>query len=154
VNLRTYLISAVLSLATTAVAWGFDYARYQATDLDNVIEMGRPKSGADIYPGRPLKITVALMSYPEPCNATFLKKSMIMIGVPKDQVDAAQITSCIKVRSAKGKVQSLFIQDRVAAFLPKEVRPGSYVTLFAIDMYANPDGLGLLVNEFSPGGSP
>jgi hypothetical protein len=60
-------------------------------------------------------MTVTLISYAEPCNAAFLKKAMVMTSIPKAKVDAISVTSCIRVRSAKGKAQSIFIQDKVAA---------------------------------------
>jgi hypothetical protein len=66
-------------------------------------------------------------------------------------VEATPITRCVKVRSAKGKVQSVFIQDKVAEFLPKEVPLGSKLMLFVIHLYTDPDEPGLLINEFSIG---
>ena len=103
-NLRTHLMAAALSLAATAVAWGFDYGRYQAADLDSVITERRPSAGADIHPVLPLRMTVALVSYATACDTALLKKAMIAAAIPREQVEAGQITSCIKVRSAKGQV--------------------------------------------------
>jgi hypothetical protein len=150
-NLRACLMAAALSLAATALAWGFDYGRYQAADLDNVIAELRPNAGVDIYPVVPLRMTVALTSYATACDTVLLKKAMIAAAIPRDQVEAGQITSCIKVRSAKGQVVPLFIQDKVAAFLPKEVPLGSQVTFFVVHVFTGTDGPGLLVNEFSTG---
>jgi hypothetical protein len=153
---RTFLIAAMLPLmAATGLSvsesFGFDYGRYQAADLDDIIAQKRPATGADVFRALPYRMTVTLSSYAEPCNATFLKRSMIMVAIPKAQVDATPITRCIKVRSAKGKVQSVFIQDKVAEFLPREVPLGSKLMLFAIHLYTDPDGPGLLINEFSTG---
>lgn len=128
----------------------FDHARYKAADLDEVIGLARPEIGADIYPVLPLKIAVALISYGEPCNTGFLKQSMFMMG-QKDVVENVPITSCIKVRSAKGKTVPLYIQDRVAEFLPKEVPLGRMVALYVSQVYISPDGPALLVNDFSVG---
>jgi hypothetical protein len=132
-----------------ASAWGFDYARYQETDLDALLAQPRPRSGVDIDRGRPLQLKVTLVSYAESCQTTLLKKTMIVAGIPKDQVDALQVAGCIRVRSANGKELRLFIQDVVSAFLPREVPLGSPVTLFASDVFTSPEGPGLLVNEFS-----
>ena len=151
--MRTYLMAAVLSLAATAVSWGFDYGRYPAADLDDVLAEKRPSAGADIHPIPPLRLTVTLASYGEPCDAAFLKKSMLMAGIAKDRVDTMPVISCVKVRSAKGKVVTVFIQDPVAASLPKEVPLGRKVSLFAIHVFTTPDGPGLLVNEFFAGGA-
>jgi hypothetical protein len=49
--LRANLIAALLSLMATAAAWSFDYNRYQAVDLDEIIAKERPETGADILPG-------------------------------------------------------------------------------------------------------
>jgi hypothetical protein len=130
-------------------AHGFDYSRYQAADLDEIIEQPRPKSGADILAEARLKIIGTLMAYGEPCNTGFLKKAMSMGGIPQPSVDAVAITQCIKLRSARGKEVRLFIQDKVAEFLPKEIRIGDAVTLFVLRVFNHADGPGLLVNEFS-----
>jgi hypothetical protein len=74
-----------------------------------------------------------------------------MVRVPEDAVDRFSVTRCITVRSAKGRSLQLFIQDQVAAYLPKEVPIGSAITLFAINVYSTPDGPKILVNEFSAG---
>jgi hypothetical protein len=144
-------MAAALSLAATAAAWGFDFARYQEADLDDLLEAKRPKSGADIYPAPPYKITVDLVSYGERCSAAYLKTAMRMGGAPRGQVDALPVNSCVKIRSARGKVQPVFIQDQVAEFLPKEVPLGSKVILYVIHVYTQPDGPGFLVNEFVTG---
>jgi Peptidase family M23 len=151
--LRKHLIAAMLSLAATAVAWSFDYGRYPAVDLDDLLAQRRPSTGADIPHIPPLRLTVELISYAEPCEAAFLKQAMLTSGVPKDRVDAMPVITCIKIRSAKGNVLTAFIQDPVAASLPKEVPLGSKVMLFAIHVYTMRDGPGLLVNEFFAGDS-
>jgi hypothetical protein len=148
--LRIHLMTAALSLAATVAAWGFDYGRYQAADLDDLLAQKRPGAGIDIY-GPPLRITVALESYAQSCNTALLKKAMIAAAVPRERVEAGQIGGCIKVRSTKGQVATLFIQDKVAAFLPNEVPLKSQVTFFVMHVFTGPDGPGLLVNEFSAG---
>jgi hypothetical protein len=45
---------------------------------------------------------------------------------------------CIKLRTAKGKVASLFIQDAVAEFLPKEVPLDGAVTLYVLRVFHTP----------------
>ena len=137
-------------------AWGFDYTRYQATDLDALMAQPRPRTGVDLYPARPLKLKVTLASYPEPCQSGLLTRTMITAGIPKNQVDTLQVSGCIKVRSAGGKELRIFIQDVVASFLPRQVPLGASVNLFAIHVFTSPEGPGLLVNEFSTddGGNP
>ena len=138
----------MVALFVSPPAWGFDFARYETTDLDTLLTQPLPRSGVDIYPARPLKLRVTLASYGEGCQTGLLKKTMITAGIPKDQVDALKVTRCIKVHSTKGTNLRLFIQDEVSNFLPKEVRLGSPVTFFTIHVFTSPEGPGLLVNEF------
>jgi murein DD-endopeptidase MepM/ murein hydrolase activator NlpD len=140
--------AALVVLLGSSSASAFDYARYQATDLDALMAEPRPRAGVDLYPARPLKLAVTLVSYPKACETRDLKKFMITAGIPKDQADTLQATQCIKVRSAGGKELLLFVQDKVADFLPKEVPLAGPVTLFAIHLFTAPGGPGLLVNEF------
>jgi hypothetical protein len=142
-------VAATVLLVGSSSAWGFDYARYEATDLDALLAQRRPQVGVDLYPGRPLKLTVTLASYAAPCQTALLTKTLIMAGIAKDRVDGLQAAGCIKVRSAKGKELRMFIQDVVSSFLPREVPLGSPVTLFAIHVFTSPEGPGLLVNEYS-----
>lgn len=128
---------------------GFDYSRYRATDLDEVMEQRRPDAGVDIHPALPLKVTAALTSYAEPCDAGLLKRAMIAAAIPKAAVDAAPVSRCISVRTAKGRSLPVYIQDPVAAFLPKEVPLGSAVIFYVIHVFTGPTGPGLLVNEFT-----
>ena len=137
------------SFVCVRAAQGFDYARYQPVDLDELIARKRPADGADLYRAVPMKITVRPAAYGEPCPVGFLKKTMQMMGSPLD--GAVAITRCVNVRSAKNKVVPLFVQDRVAEFLPKEVPIGSVLTLYVVHMFTTSDQVGLLVNEFSAG---
>jgi hypothetical protein len=125
-------------------AFGFDYARYEPTDLDALLTQNRPRAGFDTFPARAVKLEVTLAAYAEPCQTGLLSRVMTMVGVTVN----AQISRCIKVRSAKGAQLSVFIQDQVSDFLPKEVPLGHRLTLFAVHLYATPEGPGLLVNEF------
>jgi hypothetical protein len=145
---RASNIAALAVLLCAAPAWAFDYTRYEATDLDALLAQPRPRSGVDIYRAQPFKLKVTLVSYAEGCLTSLLDKSMIKAGVPKAQVVALQVTSCIMVRSVQGKELRMFIQDVVASFLPKEVPLGSPVTLLAIHVFTTAEGPGLLVNEF------
>ena len=147
-------LAAALLLGGALPAWAFDYARYQVTDLDQLMAQKRPKAGVDLYPARPMKLKVALAGYAEGCESGLLKRSMVMAEIPKDQVDALAISRCIKIRSPKGKELKIFIQDVVADFLPKEVPLGSSITLYAVHLFTSPKGPGLLVNEFSTGDAP
>jgi hypothetical protein len=128
-------------------AFGFDFDRYKAADLDALLAQHRPREGLDIFPPRALKLDAALVSYAEPCPTGLLSKAMTMAGVTVN----ATISRCIRVRSAKGKQLRVFIQDQVSDFLRKEIPLGHHLTPFAVHLYTTPEGPGLLVNEFKSG---
>src|SRR5262249_28483463 len=111
---------AVVALWASA-AWGFDHDRYQATDLDEFMGRKLPQAGVDIYPAPRMNLAATLVSYGQECDTTALKRMMATVGVTY----TASITRCISVRSAGGKLVTVFIQDKVAEHLPKEVPLGS-----------------------------
>jgi hypothetical protein len=144
---RLRLALGLVALVATP-AFAFDFARYQPTDLDDILARPRPKTGLDLYSAKPFRLEVKLVSYEETCAVQTIPLAMRMLGFAKEQIDGVQATRCIKVRSARGKEAVLFIQDVVRAYLPREVPLGSPLTLFAIHLFTAPEGPGLLVNEF------
>jgi hypothetical protein len=152
--LKLASVAALVVMVGFRPAFGFDFARYGATDLDVLMAQRRPSSGMDIYPARPLKLRVALVNYGEGCESALLKKAMVAAGVAKyGDALPVTVTQCITVRSGQGHELRMFIQDVVSAFLPKEVRLGSMVTFYAIHVFTAPEGPGLLVNEFLTDGA-
>ena len=147
---------AALLLVSNAQALGFDFARYQAADLDAILAQRRPQSGVDLHRGEPLKLAVTLVAHGAACETGMLKRAMIASGIPKAAIDPVPMTRCINVRSAKGAVVSLFVQDPLVPSLQSEVAVGQPVTLFVIHVFTGRDGPGLLVNEFRAenGGTP
>jgi murein DD-endopeptidase MepM/ murein hydrolase activator NlpD len=147
-SLLAAFVLAIGLAVPQAVRAEFNFARYKETDFDELLARRRPTSGLDIVPALPLKLDVTLASYGGPCEVSALKRSMLMGGMSKDDIDASQISSCIRVRSAKGRELEVFIQDVVNGFLPNEVPIGSKLSIYAIHVYTTPQGPGLLVNEF------
>jgi len=144
---RVHLAIGLVALVATP-AFTFDFARYQAADLDDILAQRRPQTGLDLNGAKPLRLEVKLVSYGETCAVQTIPLAMTMLAFSKEQIDSVQATRCIKVRSAKGKEALLFIQDVVRAHLPGEVPLGGPLTLFAIHLFTTPEGPGLLVNEF------
>jgi hypothetical protein len=138
-------------LCGMASAQTFNYAGYRAAELDDLLGLPRPKDGVTVFSPTALRVVATLSAYGTPCATGALKKFMLMSGISKDRIDGTPITTCIQVRSKKGKAASLFIQDAVAEALPKEVSLGSAVTLYVSKVFLASDGPGLLVNEFSAG---
>jgi hypothetical protein len=146
--LVSVLLLAVLNAIPNAAHAEFNFARYQETDLDEFLARKRPATGPDVYPMSPVKLDVTLTSLGGPCASGSLKRSLLMSGMPKQDVDGLQATNCITVRSARGRELKVFIQDVVYGFLPQEVPVGDKLSLYAIHVYTSPEGPGLLVNEF------
>jgi hypothetical protein len=147
-----WLVSALLLVVFNAVPEAaraeFNFARYEETDLDELLARRRPASGRDVYPMSPMKLDVTLASHGGPCPSQDFKRSLVTSGMPKQDADGLQVTNCITVRSAGGRELKVFIQDVVYGFLPQEVPVGDKLSLYAIHIYTSPEGPGLLANEF------
>jgi len=146
--LAALLLTVVSYSIPDAARAEFNFARYKETDLDEFLARRRTASGLDVVPALPLKFDVTLASHGRPCEVSTLKRSMRMGGMSRKDIDESQISSCIRVRSAKGQELEVFIQDVVNGFLPDEVAIGDKMSIFVIHVYTVPQGPGLLVNEF------
>jgi hypothetical protein len=131
-------------------ASGFDYDSYRAADLD---ALAAPKPalglGVDVVPAQSVRLEITLVSQAASCPSKVAKWAMRTAGIAKDTVASTPVTQCIKVKSAKGRTYSIFIQDALADSLAKEVQPGAKLTLYASLVYSAQRGPGLVVNAFS-----
>lgn len=141
-------IGFLVFLAAPAAGWAFNFDRYKPGDLDELLSEQRPASGNKVLAPQKLNIEVTLVSYAVSCNAGFLKRTMIMLGVPREVVAGVAITKCIKVKSPKGQTASMYVQDTVAEYLPGEVPLGSVINVYGDYLFLGKDGPGILVNEF------
>jgi murein DD-endopeptidase MepM/ murein hydrolase activator NlpD len=146
---RILLVTSIFLLLAEGAA-AFDPARYQPADLD-VISARKPPAGrgVDVFPARAYRFDVTLVSQATPCKTDFLKWAMQISGIEQSQVQSIPISRCIKVRSAKGKVLSVFIQDVLTESLEKEVPQDGKLTLYATLIYYGQEGPGVIVNEFT-----
>ncbi|MEH2612845.1 murein DD-endopeptidase MepM/ murein hydrolase activator NlpD [Bradyrhizobium sp. AZCC 1693] len=135
-------------LAADAAA--FDYDRYKPADID-VISARKPPSGmgVDVFPVQSYRFEVTLAAQATPCAINFLKWAMVTSGIPKDFLERAPISRCIQVKSAKGKLFTMYVQDVLTEHLEKEVPLGGKLTLYAALIYFDQKGPGIVVNEFS-----
>ncbi|GLH81154.1 hypothetical protein SSBR45G_60630 [Bradyrhizobium sp. SSBR45G] len=140
------VVLAFAVMVGSPAAAEFNYARYQEASLDELLALPRPANGVDIKAGAPLKLEVTLVNAGGSCETGFLRRAMTMTGF--DRTGAIGISNCITVRSAKGKQLKVFVQDIVYGFLPREVKVGGRLTLYAVHVYTSAEGPGLLVNEF------
>lgn len=137
---------ALLGAPLASSAFNFD--QYKPGSLDELLAQQRPDSGTQVLTPQKLNMEVILVSYAESCNTVFLKNTLVMLGVPKDVVAGVPISKCIKVKSSKGQIASLYVQDAVAEYLPDEVPLGSRFNIYSDFMFLSKDGPGILVNEF------
>lgn len=135
-------------LAVPAARGAFDYAQYGPGDLDEILAHPRPETGTKVLGPQKFTFEVALVSYARGCDAGFLKRTMIMGGAPREAVDALPVSKCITVKTASGQTASMYIQDHVAEYLPKEVPLGSTFRVFCDFLFLSKDGPGILLNEF------
>ncbi len=145
------LLVGTFAFFFTLSAWAFDYAQYKTGDLDEILNQKRPDSDVKVLAPQKLRFEVTLVAYAENCNTGFLKRTMVMLGASKEAVDRVPISKCIKVKSAKGRTASLYIQDSVSEFLPKEVSLGRKITVFSDYLFVGKDGPGILLNEYQNG---
>jgi Peptidase family M23 len=144
------LAGILLILLGPATAAAFDYAKYQPVDLDAMAARQAPSgSGVDVYPVKNYRFDVTLVTQSAPCPDNFLKWAMLTSGIPKDWIDRVPINHCIQVKSAKGKLMSMFIQDALTDSLAKEVPQGGKMTLFVMLVYYGQSGPGIVINEFN-----
>lgn len=133
---------------TISTAYGFDFDRYKQGDLDELLQIHKSEKEVKVVTPQKIRIRVKLSGYGQTCNTGFLKRAMIMVGAPKEFVAQTPISKCINVKSAKGVTTSLFIQDKVAEYLPREVKLGESIDVFCDFLYVGKTGPGLVVNEF------
>jgi hypothetical protein len=131
-----------------SVAHSFDFNQYKQGSLDELLQLPKPATGVDLVAPQKLRFRVVLANYGQACSTGFLKRAMIMLGATKEDVEQTAITKCITVMSEKGSTASLFIQDGVAEYLPKEVKLGQRIDIFCDFLFVGSGGPGLLVNEF------
>ena len=151
----TYLIATTflffMPFTVTAEGQQNHWDQYILSDIDKVVEQDslEDEGGLKIWPGpRKLKLNVILDAFPEVCDTQFLARSLGMVGMSLEALPP--ITTCIKFKSEKGHVFNAFIQDRVGEFLPKEVKLGQKISIYAAYIYFNDitKNPGLAVNEF------
>jgi len=147
---RLFSVAAILLLLPPGAIAGFDPARYEAADLD-IISARKPPmgNGVDIFPMRTYRFEVTLVTQATPCKTNFLRWAMQTSGIKKSEVESIPVSRCIKVKSPKGKVLSVFIQDVLSESLEKEVPLNGKLTLYATLIYFDQQGPGMIMNEFT-----
>ena len=143
-------LAGIFLILLAPAARAFDYDRYQPADID-VISARKPPAGlgVDVFPAKFYRFEVTLASQAAPCQTKFLKWAMQTSGINKEAIEKAPITHCIQIKSAKGKRVTMFIQDVLAGSLAQEAPTGGKLTLYAMLIYFDQNGPGVVVSEFS-----
>jgi len=134
-------------------AESFPWDQYPITDIDDVFRrdvkqhQGRG-GGVDIFPPKRMRIAATLLSTPHACDTAFLRKALAFVGISYQNIPP--ISTCIQIKTPKGRRIQAYIQDQVGEFVTKEVKVGGQADLYVSYLYANTvsNTLGLIVNEF------
>ncbi len=141
----------LLSFATCPAA-AFDFASYQPTDLDIVLQTPEPLQVDYLIHPIPerLRLRETLTRHAAPCDTVWLKRHLIAGGGEngKKFVENVAMTQCIEVTTRQGVKVTLFIQDVLTPYLQEEVPLGKTVELYAIYVYSHRGSPKILVNEF------
>src|SRR5690349_15298462 len=82
--LRNLCVAVALVALAAAPAFAFDFARYQPTDLDDILAQPRPKTGFDLHGAKALRLEVTLVSYEGTCNVAAIQPTMRMLNFSKE----------------------------------------------------------------------
>ena len=140
----TIILLAIGAGSTNAV----EIAEYKQNDLDQLLATPKIKSGVKLVVPQKLHFRAVLASPLQNCNADILKRTLIMQGNKKEDVEKLAISKCQALRSAKGGTLGVFVEDQVGERLVKETKPGMVVEIYATFPFISPTGPTLLVNEF------
>ncbi|MBU1568065.1 MAG: hypothetical protein KJ630_20880 [Proteobacteria bacterium] len=129
-------------------AYAIDFDQYRISDLDQLLAAPKIRSGIKMVVPQQLQFRAVLAAPVQNCNTDILKRTMVMQGNKKEVVEKMALTKCLNIRSAKRASTSVFIEDKVAERLSREVKPGEVLELFCSYLYISPAGPTLLVNGF------
>ncbi len=128
--------------------YGFEFDQYKPSDFDHLLATPKIKSGVKMVVTQKLRFRAVIASAVQNCNADMLKRTMIMKGEKKEAVEKMVLTKCLNLKSAKGVVATVFIEDTIAERMVRQAKPGEVVEIYCSYLYISPAGPALLVNEF------
>lgn len=131
-----------------SLAYGFEFDQYKSGDLDQLLATPKIKSGIKMVIPQKLHFRAMLSVPAQNCNTDILKRTMIMQGNKKEVVDNMALTKCVNFKSTKGASTSVFIDDKVAERLSREVKPGEFIDVFLEYLYISTTGPTLLAHEY------
>ncbi len=148
-------LAIFLILFGVTAAGAFDYARYEPADLDAIAARKPPAgNGVDVFPVKSLRFDVTLVAPAAPCANNFPKWAMLTSGISREFIDKVPISHCVQVKSAKGRLLSMFVQDVLTDSLTREVPQGAKMTVYAGLVYFGQEGPGIIIDEFAASHTP
>ncbi len=132
-------ILAATLLVFYSAAFAFDFSAYPTQDVDQIIEQGRAidperKTGFKLMTPPPkLSFDGELIVLPYACKTDFLLRTMRVQGFDLERLPP--INTCIRVRSPKGAVLILYVQDEVAAFIVKEAKKADQLRFYSLYLH-------------------
>lgn len=141
-----------------AAAKDFPWFSYKYADIDAVhdadtqVETGVTPGYKIWSPPKKMHFTATLLSYPESCDLGKLPEFLSMSGTSLDSLP--KITTCIRIKSAKEREMTVFIQDQLNEYLSRAIKlesqRESQLEVYVDYVYASEvdKSLGLVVNEF------
>jgi len=127
-----------------SLAFGFNYEAYVQESMTNLLERAQQAvethdhtGGVEIIlPVTKLHLYEELAKQPFECNTDSLFKFLQIMGLgKKDRLPP--INTCIAVKASSGENVIFFVQDQVADFIPKKVKVGQKLHLYAIWVYVS-----------------
>lgn len=129
--------------------FSYKYADIDAAyDTDTQVETGVTPGQKIWSPPKKFHFTATLLSYAENCDLGKLPSLLAMSGISLESMP--KITTCIRIKSAREREMTVFIQDQLNEYLPKEIKLGEQLEVYVAYVYASEvsKSLGLIVNEF------
>jgi hypothetical protein len=128
----------VFLAALSGQASSFDYARYDASDVDALIERAAAfdihESGQSVLtPPLAVHLHAAIVSIPQACPDELPNMFLRVVGVP----DPPSMKWCMRVKGKSGETVNLWLQDSFAQLVSEEYRLGGEIELWALWLFVN-----------------
>lgn len=127
-----------LLAALSGQAPSFNYARYEASDVDALIERAEAfdvhESGQSVLtPPLAVHLRAAIVSFPQPCPDELPTMFLRVVRV----ADPPSMKWCMRVKGKSGQTVNLWVQDSFAHFVAEEYRLGEEIELWALWLFVN-----------------
>jgi len=131
-------ISTLVLLTLGASAPAFNYARYEASSVDELLERAAAfdihETGQSILtPPRPVHIRAPIASYPQACPDDMPAMLLRAVGVKEPPA----MKWCMTVQGTSGQRVNLWVQDSFAPRIAEEYKLGDEIEVWALWLFVN-----------------